>query len=77
MIRVVLALNQDATRLLLRSRDCRHLVSELAELPDVAAEVMGLASLDLWRNKRTSTASQLLDYLGLRLDGKDAVKTTH
>ena len=77
MIRVVLALNQDATRLLLRSRDCRHLVSELAELPDVAAEIMGLASLDLWRNKRTSAASQLLDYLGLRLDGKDAVKTTH
>ena len=77
MIRVVLALNQDATRLLLRSRDCRHLVSELAELPDVAAEIMGLASLDLWRNKRTSNASQLLDYLGLRLDGKDAVKTTH
>ena len=77
MIRVVLAFNQDATRLLLRSRDCRHLVSELAELPDVAAEIMGLASFNLWSNKCISTASQLLDYLSLRLDGKNAVKTTH
>ena len=73
MIRVVLALNQDATRLLLWSRDCRHLVSELAELPDVTAEVMGLASLDLWCNKCFPSASHMLDYLSLWHEGKDAV----
>ena len=76
MIRFVFVLKQDASRLLLRSRYGGHLESKLAELPDVAAEIMGLASLDLWCYKCSSTASQLLDYLSLWLDGKDAVKTT-
>ena len=76
MIRFVFVLNQDASILLLQSRESSHLVSELAELPDVAAEIMGLASLDLRCNKCSSSACQLLDYLSLWLDGKNAVKTT-
>ena len=73
MICFVFVLNQDASRLLLRSWDGGHLISELAELPDVAAEIMGQASLDLWCNKCFPSASHMLDYLSLWHEGKDAV----
>ena len=71
MIRSVF--DQDALRLLLRSRAGGQLVGKLAELPDVAAEVMRLASFNFRCDECALTACHVLDDLSLRLDGEDAV----
>ena len=73
MIRCVFVFDQDALRLLLRSRAGGQLVGKLAELPDVAAEVMRLASFDFRCDECAFTACHVLDDLSLRLDGEDAV----
>ena len=69
----VFVFDQNALRLPLRSRAGGQLVSKLAELPDVAAEVMRLASFDFRCNECDLTARHVLDDLSLRLDGEDAV----